>query len=237
MKTTLVVNCLTCCLVLSACLAGCKSGGGNEPAPSEDTYDVDASGVPKIAGVNFIDLSKIHRISRFRSSVGHDYWDDFEHCRSLKHYFEPKGTVDWATVAITSPVKGTVFRLTQEWAGTQVQIRSDDHPAFFFIIFHIALSTALSPGDKVAAGQQLGMHIGSQTMSDIAVGVSTPKGWKLVSWFDVMTDVVFQEYQSRGVTARADAVITKEQREADPLSCSGDTFLTTGTTENWIVLN
>jgi hypothetical protein len=138
---------------------------------------------------------------------------------------------------ITSPVKGTVFRLTEEWAGTQVQIRSDAYPAFYFIVFHISLSNPLSLGDRVEAGQQLGLHIGSQTMSDIAVGVSTPQGWKLVSWFDVMTEEVFQQYQSRGVNARADAIITKAQRDADPLTCTGDAFATTGTIGNWVVLN
>jgi hypothetical protein len=226
-------------LLISATLIVCRSGGGDEPpvTSSEDTFDVDANGIPKFAGVDYVELSKIHRISKFRSSVGHDYWDDFEHCRSMKHYFEPKDTVNWSTVKIWSPVKGTVFRMYQEWAGTQVQIKSDANPAFYFIIFHITLSDSLRIGDKLSAGQLLGTHFGSATMSDIAVGVSTPKGWKLVSYFDVMTDSVFHGYQLRGLSSRSDVTVTKTARDSDTLRCDSDTFLNTGTLENWVTLN
>jgi hypothetical protein len=155
----------------------------------------------------------------------------------MKHYFEPKDTVNWATVKIWSPVKGTVFKMYQEWAGTQVQIKSDANPAFYFIIFHVTLSESLNVGDKVSAGQLLGTHFGSATMSDIAVGVSTPKGWQLVSYFDVMTDSVFHGYQLRGLGSRSDAIISKSARDSDTLRCSGDTFLNTGTLENWVTLN
>jgi hypothetical protein len=226
-------------LLSSATLIVCRGGGGDEPPPSphDGTYDVGANGIPKFAGVDYIELAKIHRISRFRSSVGHDYWDDFEQCRSMKHYFEPKDTIDWSTVKICSPVKGTIFKMYQEWAGTQVQIKSAAYPAFYFIIFHISLSNPLNIGDKVNAGQQLGTHIGSQTMSDIAVGVSTPKGWKLVSYLDVMTDSVFNGYEVRGLKSRSDVIISKEARDSDTLRCNGDSFTNTGTLDNWVTLN
>ena len=42
------------------------------------------------------ELDKIDKISKFRSGIGHDYWDDFENCRSMKHYFFPYDTLDWA---------------------------------------------------------------------------------------------------------------------------------------------
>jgi hypothetical protein len=220
-----------------ACLSCRKSDTEGPGFQGDDTYDVDARGIPRFANADYIDLDKIHRISRFRSSVGHDYWDDFERCRSLKHYFEPKDTVDWSTVEISSPVTGTIFRKYDEWAGTQVHIKSDSFPAFYFIIFHINLSNPLNVGDKVQTRQKLGTHIGSQTMSDIAVGVSTPSGWRLVSYFDVMTDSVFAGYHARGVASRSDAVISREARDADTLRCNGDMFLNTGTLENWIILN
>jgi hypothetical protein len=54
-------------------------------------YDTDANGVPRFAESNCIELHKISRISKFRSGAGHDYSDDFETCRSMKHYFDPKG--------------------------------------------------------------------------------------------------------------------------------------------------
>lgn len=226
-------------LLLSATLIVCRSGGGDEPPPAShnDTYDVDANGIPKFAGIDYIELAAIHRISKLRSSVGHDYWDDFEHCRSMKHYFEPKDTINWSTIKISSPVTGTIFNVYQEWAGTQVHIKSDAYPAFFIIIFHISLWNPLNTGDKVAAGQLLGTHIGPQTMSDVAVGVNTPNGWKLVSYFDVMTDSVFHGYQLRGLGSRSDVIISKQARDSDTLSCNGETFMNSGTLENWVVLN
>jgi hypothetical protein len=155
----------------------------------------------------------------------------------MKHYFEPKGDVDWSSVKVYSPVSGTVSRMFDEWAGTQVQIRLTFHPAFFFIIFHINLTDSLLIGTVISAGQQLGTHIGSQTMSDMAVGVNTPHGWKLISYFDVMTDSLFQTYQARGVASRDTLVISKEARDADTLRCNGDQFLNQGTLESWVVLN
>jgi len=74
-------------------------------------------------------------------------------------------------------------------------------------------------------------------MSDIAVGVNTPNGWKLISYFDVMTDSVFQNYQARGLTSRNDVIISKEARDGDPLTCDGEEFTDGGNLENWIILN
>ncbi|GAI87611.1 unnamed protein product [marine sediment metagenome] len=52
----------------------------------------------------------------FRSGIGHDYSNDFESCRSMNHYFNPKfnGSVDWSTVQIFSPVSGTVSKIWEE---------------------------------------------------------------------------------------------------------------------------
>ena len=202
-----------------------------------DTYDIDNNGIPQFVNTDYIDLAKIGRISKFRSSVGHDYSDAFESCRSMKHYFEPKSDVDWSSINISSPVSGTISRIFDEWAGTQVQIRSAEFPAFYFIIFHINLVHPLNVGDTVDVGQLLGNHIGSQTMSDIAVGVNTPNGWKLISYFDVMTDSLFGSYQGRGLTARSVAIISKAERDADPLTCDGELFQNQGNIENWVTLN
>lgn len=205
------------------------------PLPEPDSYDVDANGLPRFVSSNYIELNKIERISRFRSGEGHDYSDDFESCRSMKHYFQPAGTVDWASVLIRSPVTGTVTRLRQEWGGTQIRIKSADFPAFYFILFHVQLG-AFAVGDSVSAGQVLGTHVGSQTMSDIAVEVNTPRGVKLVSYFEVITDSLFDVYANRGMTARTDAIIGKEDRDADPLHCDGETFASPGNIPNWVTL-
>ncbi|MCD6117176.1 hypothetical protein J7K93_09190 [bacterium] len=197
----------------------------------------DSVDVPEFVDVNYIELDKIHRISKFRSAEGHDYSDDFESCRSMKHYFWPDSSIDWAAIKIFSPVSGTVVRLYEEWAGTQVQIQSSKYPKFIFTIFHINLVNPLHEGDSVTEGQQLGTHIGSQTMSDIAVGYDTSEGYRLVSYFQVMTDALFLSYKGRGVDSRDELIISKEARDADPLGCNGETFSTSGTLENWVTLN
>lgn len=225
-------------LFLSVALVGC-GGGSTSPSGgvSSDTYDVDAKGIPRFVGTDYIESAKIQQISKFRSGEGHDYSDDFETCRSMKHYFQPKGSVDWGSVRIFSPVNGTVADVIQEWAGAQVAIKSEEYPAFRFIIFHINLTNPLKVGDVVSAGQQLGTHIGSQTMSDIAVGVNTPKGYALVSYFATIMDSVFQPYQARGVSSRETMVISKAARDASSLACSGETFANIGILENWLILN
>jgi hypothetical protein len=215
----------------------CKHSTSGNGSTSDDIYDVDENGIPQFVEVDYITLDDIHRISKFRSGIGHDYSDDFETCRSMKHYFEPKSSIDWAVVQIFSPIDGRVSTIFEEWAGTQVQIRSNMYPAFIFIIFHVNLLDQLEVGDVISEGQQLGFHIGSQTMSDIAIGVHTPNGWMLVSYFDVMSDALFQDYQQRGLTSRSDAIISRELRDADTLECNGEEFENSGTLENWVILN
>ena len=145
-----------------------------EDQQTSDIWDIDANGIPRFVETNYIELGKIGRISRFRSSVGHDYSDAFEHCRSMKHYFEPKASADWASVRIYSPVNGTITRAEQEWAGTKLEIVSSNYPAFRFSVFHINLSTPRQVNDILMAGEFLGTHIGSQTTSDISVLVNDP---------------------------------------------------------------
>jgi hypothetical protein len=209
---------------------------GSNAARRGDAYDVDAQGIPRFVEVDYIELSKIARISRFRSGVGHDYPDDFESCRSMKHYFEPARAADWARVQIRSPVAGTVAGLEREWAGVQVRIRSREFPAFCIIVFHVRLRQPLAVGDSLAAGQLLGTHVGNETVSDLAVGVNTPRGWKLLSYFDVMTDRLFHQYKRRGLNARSDAIISKAARDREPLSCTGATFQNPDTLTNWVTL-
>jgi hypothetical protein len=185
----------------------------------------------------YIELDKIERISKFRSGVGHDYSDDGEDCRSMKHYFQPKSGVTWSSVKIFSPEGGIVTRIFDEWAGTQVQIQPFHHSKYTIIIFHIALLRPLAAGNTVTAGEQLGTHIGPQTMSDIAVGFSSSNQWQLVSYFDLLSDSLFQQYLDRGVSSRSDFIITRQSRDADPLTCNGKTFGTEGRLPNWVVLN
>lgn len=206
-------------LFLLAALATCfVAHNGN--AQQFSYYDLDALGVPEFVRINYIDVSKISQISKFRSSAGHDYHDDVETCRSMKHYFIAPD----ATTAIVSPVAGTVSRLANDFAGVQVQITSDLQPGFIFILFHVNLAKPLAVGDWIAEGQVLGTHIGTQTFSDIAVAVNTPKNYRLVSYFDTLTDTAFAAFQARGISSREQMQFSRAQRDADPYRCNGETF-------------
>jgi hypothetical protein len=201
-------------------------------------WDVDTWGYPRFVNVNYIDLDRIYKISRFRSAVGHDYPDDDESCRSMKHYFWLDGESGWETARLYAPVNGTVVWRFEEWLGTQLWIQSDDYPDFQFGIFHVVLrDSTLAEGCKVFAGQLLGTHYGTRTYSDIAVAVITPRHRKLISYFDILTDDLFQRYQARGLQDRRDMIISEAERDAFPLTCSGESFIAgTGVLEDWVTL-
>ncbi len=236
-KRILTQTILLCLISLLLLVIGCKKDD-EKPPINNDIWDIDKDGIPKFVGTNYIELDKIYRISKFRSSCGHDYSDVLEDCRSMKHYFEPKGDLDWSNIKIYSPITGTITRVEQEWAGTKLEIASDEYPAFRFSIFHINLSVQRNVGDKVTEGEQLGTHIGMQTMSDISVIVNDPtKQGRMVSYFEVVKDAVFLLYFNRGVGEWEELIISKIARDADPLTCNGETFITTGILENWVVLD
>jgi hypothetical protein len=211
------------------------------PAPAaaarDTVWDVAARGVPRVITADYIELDSIAKVSYFRSSFGHDYKDAFESCRSMKHYFVPKNFQNAAAIAVRSPLKGEVTRAYQEWAGWQLHIRSDSVPALTVILFPVGLTRPLAVGEKLAAGQAIGTHVGSMTASDVAVSIMEPKGFRLVSYFEAMTDAVFARYAARGVPARSSMIITREQRDADPISCNGEAFLNAATLPVWMDLN
>ena len=179
-------------------------------------YDLDRLGVPQFVNVNYIDLTGIKQISKFRSGAGHDYSDDVEGCRSMKHYFI---TPNLSTI-IRSPIAGVVSKLDPEFVGTQVQVVSDVQPGFIFILFHVGLIKPLSVGEHIAEGQILGTHSSNVTFSDIAVGVNTSSNkYRLVSYFDTLTDAAFAPYMARGVASRSQMSFTKAERDANPYEC------------------
>ncbi len=238
--------CLVSFLITLMLVAGCGSGGGGDEQNGENGEDGDgwdlSQGIPRFADSNYIELEKISRISRLRSGIGHDYSDCFESCRSMKHYFQAREGMA-LSIEIFSPVEGDITRIDQEGlsdSGSQIRIRPTGYPDFTCIIFHVALSDGVSPGDHVTSGQQLGTHA-YLGCSDIAIEVEIANHpscpWQLISYFEVMTDAVFQEYQAAGVTSREQMIISQAERDADPLNCTGETFGTPGTIENWVTLN
>jgi hypothetical protein len=202
-----------------------------------DVYDLDARGVPKLVTSHYLDLTAIDRISLFRSAIGHDYSDGVERCRSMKHYFMPRAAIDWSTLAVSAPADGTIVEIRQETTfGSQVQIRMTSLSAAMVVIFHVVPDGGVSVGTRVTAGQRIGRHVGSQTMSDIAIRIDTPGGMRLVSYIDAMTDSVFAGLQARGAGSRAALIITRADRDASPLACNGEQFAGAGSLVNWFAL-
>jgi hypothetical protein len=209
----------------------------------KSTSPSDGGNIPRFVRTDYIELDKIARISKFRSTEGHDYPDDYESCRSMKHYYCPKGgdpapfhQPSWRDILIFAPVTGTVSDLRVEWAGTQVWIASRDYPKLWFGIFHITLRTPLQVGDSVTEGSVLGNHGSDETMSDIAVALCDNNKRRLYSLFDFMTDSLFATYQARGIATRDDLIISKAARDADSVTCSG-MYFSGGTIPNWVPLN
>ena len=189
--------------------------------------------VAKIASADFIDLDKIGHISRFRSGKGHDYPDGYEECRSMKHYYYAYDDFVGEDVNIYSPVDGVITDLTEEGErGTRIMIKPNGYDAYKVIIFHVDTNSSVTNGASLTAGDVLGTIFVSEdddnVSTDIAVQMSLIDGidakQKMVSYFDIMSDAVYSNYVERGVTDKSDVIISKLERDADPLTCEGQTF-------------
>jgi hypothetical protein len=215
-------------------------------------FDTANNTLPQFITNNFTNLEKIEQVSRFRSGFGHSFTDGFEVCRSMKHYFSPfEAYRDNQRVEIFAPADGTVISILDDGHGAslglnnkQVHIRPDVQPAFTIELYHVdLLSAEIRTGKIVQAGELLGFaRLNYEDLNeyassfDIAVRVNTIGGSQLVSYFDVLTESVFDIYSSRGEFNRQDFVISRDDRDAAPLECSGETFLSSGEIENWVVL-
>lgn len=198
----------------------------------------DAANPPQFIQADFIDLDKISSISKFRSGAGHDFSGKGEACRSMKHYFMPReipGVKDQngmppkpdgqTDISIYSPIDGKIISVEQEQTpiGSQIYIRSTKAPDYTVRLFHIYLNDGLGKGAKVTAGQRIGV-IGQYQNTDIAVVAGGFINSQLLSYFQVMPDSIFAKYQARGVKTRDDFIISKAQRDANPLKCNGEQF-------------
>ena len=207
-----------------------------------DTYDQD--NLPKIASYNFSELDKYSRMSKIRSAVGHDfsyntpeYDATRSNCKSMKHYFVPMGvpkenaayqtaqhTFEWMSIKFFAPVDGRIVGVyyTETEYGTEANftIASSEYPGYFFMFFHVALDPDLKQNSVVKAGQLIGTLGSEEAWGEIVVSIKIgPKDHRLVSFLDVATDEVVMEYKARGFKTVSDVIVTKEQRDANPLKC------------------
>ena len=213
------------------------------------TFDLDTQAVPQIVTADFTDIATyIEDISLFRSAAGHDYSDNFESCRSMKHYFSPKLEERINNnVPVFAPFSGTIVLLNTESHGfvddgvtdQRIFIRSENNPAVLTVLFHVDLmSNDLVAGSVVTSGQQLGyarMASDGSASHDFDIGahINTVAGVRYVSYFELMEASIFSGYSEFG-SNRNDFIITKEERDSDPLTCNGETFTSFGSLWNWV---
>jgi|GEM_PF-550523 len=176
--------------------------------------------LPTFVAHDYLDLHQVEAISKFRSGIGHDAHDSFETCRSMKHYFMYNQDIqDRTTIKIYSPVNGTIMFTIPDGQDKQIWIRPDNYPQYSIRIYHTKPLPGVSRGTKVTAGQHIAYHSRNNTNSDIQVGITGLWRNRFVSYFEVMADEVFAEYQKLGFKDRSDFIISKEARDADPLAC------------------
>lgn len=199
---------------------------------------VDVNNPPKFIQADFIDLSKIYSISKYRSGEGHDFSGNGETCRSMKHYFtpqidtsiKPEKDADGRTlppkpdgvhdIDIFSPVDGKITDITSERLpiGEQIYIEPTNAKDFTIRLFHIYKLDGIKKGSIVKAGQKIGV-ISNYSATDISVEGGR---YQFVSYFQVMPDSIFVNYQKRGVASRDDLIITRAYRDAHPIPCNQD---------------
>ena len=216
--------------------------------------DTDYNNPPVFVTADFIDLSKIDTISKFRSGVGHDYSGNGETCRSMRHYFGNsskaaefkngdeklaaiKGQPDPAHATdVFAPADGWILWISGEDTpvGNQVEIAADKGQGYHIRIDHMYPDKNVHSFMHVKAGQHIGLIHENQTI-DMTVFYVYRGSPRLVSYFQVMTDEVFARYQARGVASRNDFIIQKAVVDANPWKCSGGHKDTPSFAENYSV--
>lgn len=204
----------------------------------QQTSEQEAATATDFIQSDFIDLSKIYSISKFRSGEGHDFSGGGETCRSMKHYFYPQidpnvkleKAVDGRSIPpqpdgihdidIFSPVDGVITEIASERfpVGEQIYIQPSNAKKFTIRLFHIYKSDGIEKGAKLTSGQKIGV-ISGYSATDISVQSGSDT---YISYFDVMPDSLFESYKARGATTRDDFIFSKESRDANPIPCNQD---------------
>ena len=208
---------------------------------SSDKSQTGLSSLPRFVHHNCIELEKIAKISKFRSGVGHDFSrgnNETNSCRSMKHYFEPVGIdelfwsryhngnisrSDWPEVRYFAPVSGTItdMRPARNMFGekeNQFILVSEEYPDIRFGFFHVITKDGLDAGSRIKAGELLGT-ISPGNSGEIAVSVNAGSDEQLISFFELVDSTAFSEYSSRGIKSTDELIITKRERDKNPLYC------------------
>jgi hypothetical protein len=148
---------------------------------------------------------------------------------TLPEYAPTSGTI--STVTPDGPLS------TGEPRGNQVSIVPDGYPAFAITLFHCDTLPNIAPGLHVNAGDQVGFADLREAINiDVAASaywnatpmfsspgvlpspgqVLKPPGWRLLSFFDLMTDQAFAAFAPYGFTDRSAAIVPLAYRNQYP---------------------
>lgn len=237
-------------LILAAVLIFSIRSSGNEPAPQ--------------LVANFVDLTKIEKISKYRSCAGHITvpQDARESRRSMKHYFEVKSEFNKnQTVEIFAPFDGYVTTLRSDpGEGLEGEIwivpkrKLPILPPFGvwqFSVQHIEIRKDLKLGSEVKAGELIGYAAfsGSRIPTfDIIYGKMAfpPAPKKIDNWnspfsdldsvFNHMSDQVLAHFVQKGLSKEG-IILSKEQRDQNPCVYKGEgPYFEGDSSDNWITL-
>lgn len=209
--------------------------------------DIDSDNPPRFARADFIDLDNVVEISKFRSGAGHDNSGNGETCRSMKHYFLSEGESfsnemilvpppsESEAQNIYSPVDGRVASISvseKPINDYQINIAVDDFPGYQIRLEHVYPADGVRNFTKVKAGQKIAKKWPGRTV-DISVYYNYIFQTKLISYFKVLPDHLFEKYKKNSIQSRDDFIITKEYRDAHPLQCLSNRRLTPDFAEDY----
>lgn len=168
----------------------------------------------------------------------------------MKHYFLPTlvegrtddtskkpTTIDPASnLPITAPFDGEVTAIESEQnsLGKQIYLRPAGYESYTVRLFHVYPLDTLTAGSKITAGERIGSVLPWQ-QTDIAVQVMTLGGPQFISYFDVLADSAAAAYNDRSADVPEDFIISRQARDQNPLSCTGEEFTNkeTMTGDHW----
>ncbi len=184
---------------------------------------------PPVLTVNFIDLDKVEKISKFRSCQGHTVvpQDESESKRNMKHYVVLKPEyIGKQKIEILSPLDGFVQgTMSNPEEGLEGEIWIGQNGTPWSVSFeHIELAREFERGDKVRAGELIGYVPDKGVDVVYAVGgdgVKVIDGYAspfaaLDSVFNHMSEEVLGIYKKKGIAGKDDLIYSREYRDQNP---------------------
>ncbi len=223
-------------IILNASINGIKGECDLELETSDISQIIDQ---PYLTSLH-VELDKIKKISRYRSSAGHNFVDySGESCVNLKHYFHTyaEGELDENVELPTSlnyyaPANGTIVsmsqvRINEDPTDYEIDIRLADNENVIVRLFHVNPISSLNVGTEVLSGQQIGsaplIHLRS---GDFAVYILTKQGYRHISMFEIMSTDTLNSYIEKGIDLnwKQDLYYETTNTYVSGIFCENDTW-------------